>query len=124
MTVLKLVNNTSYEAEKNLCFVNASLQLLYSIPGVRHFFQKKEYRLNYTERLAVSDEISRIFKTEGRFRTSAAELRRLTGQYHRRVDLTNGSQQDLEEYTGLLLELVERELCTVGGSSSRFMATF
>ena len=70
MSALKLVNNTGYEAEKNLCFVNASIQLLHSIPDVKDFFKEKVYRLNYKERLPVCDEISRIFKTEGNFRTS------------------------------------------------------
>ena len=124
MTVLKLVNNTGYESEKNLCFVNASLQLLYSIPDVRDFFKDKEYRLNYKERLPLCDEICRIFRTEGKFRTSSAELRRLTGQYHRREDISDGTQQDMEEYTRLLLELIENELGLVGESSSRFMAKF
>ena len=82
MSVLKLVNDTGLIAEKNLCFVNASIQLLYSIPDVRDFFKKKEYRLDFPERLPVCDELSRIFKTEGMFVTSAAELRRLTGQFH------------------------------------------
>ena len=91
MSALKLVNNTGVEAEKNLCFVNATLQLLHSIPDVKVFFKQKEYRLNYIERLPVCDEISRIFRTEGKFRTSTAELRRLTGQYHRREDISNAT---------------------------------
>ena len=74
MAVLKLINNTGQRDEKNLCFVNTSLQLLYSISEVRDFFQEKVYRKNYKERLPISDEVSRIFKTEGQFRTSAAEL--------------------------------------------------
>ena len=110
--------------KKNLCFVNASLQLLYSIPDVRDFFNEKEYRLNYEERLPVCDEICRIFRTEGKFRASAAELRRLTGLYQSREDISNGTQQDMEEYTRLLLELIENELGLVGESSSRFMAKF
>ena len=87
MTVLKLINNSEFREEKNLCFVNTSLQLLYSIKDVRDFFKDKVYKTNLAERLPVSDEISRIFKTEGKCRTSAAELRRLIGQYHRREDI-------------------------------------
>ena len=99
MPVLKLVNNTGNREEKNLCFVNASIQLLYSIPEVREFFTKREYRISSGERLPYSDEISRIFRTGGEFTTSAAELRRLVGHHHRRIDLCNGSQQDMEEFT-------------------------
>ena len=62
--VLKLMNNTGYKDEKNLCFVNTSLQLLYSIPEVRDFFKGRKYRTEYKGRLPVSDEIYRIFKTE------------------------------------------------------------
>ena len=124
MTVLKLVNNTGLKAEKNLCFVNATLQLLYSIPDVRIFFKKKEYRQNHAEGLPVCDEISRIFKSDGKFRTSAAELRRLTGQYYRRVDICDGVQQDMEEFTRMLLDLIEHELSRVGYESSRIMKKY
>ena len=99
MTALKLVNNTGLKAEKNLCFVNSTLQLRYSILDWRDFFEQKEYIQNQAERLPVFDEISRIFKSEGKFRTSATELRRLTGQYYRRVDICDGVQQDMEEFT-------------------------
>ena len=125
MAVLKLINNTGQRDEKNLCFVNTSLQLLYSISEVRDFFQEKVYRKNYKERLPISDEVSRIFKTEGQFRTSAAELRRLVGHYHRRGDICNGNQQDMEEFTRLLLECLEKELqITLDEQSSRFMGKF
>ena len=79
--VLKLINNTGCKDEKNLCFVNTSLQLLYSIPEVRHFFKDRIYRTGYKGRLPVSDEIFRIFKAEGQSRTTASELRRLVGHF-------------------------------------------
>ena len=91
MTVLKLINNSEFREEKNLCFVNTSLQLLYSIKDVRDFFKDKVYKTDLAERLPVSDEISRIFKTEGKCSTSAAELRRLVGHFHGRLDVCDGS---------------------------------
>ena len=72
MAVLKLINNSGLREENNLCFVNTSLQLLYSIPEIRDFFKNKAYKTDLTARLPLSDEISRIFKTEGRYKTSAA----------------------------------------------------
>ena len=108
MTVLKLVNNTGNKEERNLCFVNASIQLLHSIPEVNEFFTQRVYRISSKEKLPISDEISRIFRTGGEFRTSAAELRRLVGHHHRRIDISDGSQQDMEEFTRLLLECLER----------------
>ena len=122
--VLKLMNNTGCKEEKNLCFVNISLQLLYSIPEVRHFFKDRIYRADYKGRLPVSDEIFRIFKTEGQFRTTASELRRLVGHIHGRLDICDGSQHDMEEFTRLLLECLEKELENVNTQSSRFMEKF
>ena len=124
MTVLKLINNSEFREEKNLCFVNTSLQLLYSIKDVRDFFKDKVYQTDLAERLPVSDEISRIFKTEGKCRTSAAELRRLIGQYHRREDICNGSQQDMQEFTTLLLDCIEQELKSVNEHKSKFINKF
>ena len=89
MAALKLVNNTGLKSEKNLCYVNTELQLLYSTPDVRSFFTSKTYRENFQGRLHVCDELSRLFRTKGQFQTSAAELRRLVGQFHRRDDILN-----------------------------------
>ena len=124
MAVLKLVNNSGFREEKNLCFVNTSLQLLYSIQEVRDFFKDKVYKTDLAKRLPVSDEISRIFKTEGKCRTSAAELRRIIGQYHRREDICNGSQQDMQEFTTLLLDCIKQELKTVNENNSKFLNKF
>ena len=120
MAALRLVNNTGLKSEKNLCYVNTELQLLYSTPDVRHFFASKAYRGNFLERLPVCDELSRIFRTEGRFQSSAAELRRLIGHFYNREDICNGEQQDLEEFHTLLLDVIENELESVGCENSRF----
>jgi ubiquitin C-terminal hydrolase len=124
MAALKLVNNTGLKSEKNLCFVNTELQLLYSIPDVKDFFASKKYRENYPEKLPICDELSRIFRTEGRFQTTAAELRRLIGKLYRREDICNGVQQDLEEFHTLLLGGIDVELARVGGVQSRFVNKF
>ena len=124
MAVLKLVNNTGLRSEKNLCYVNTELQLLYSTPDIRHFFVTKTYRGNYREQLLVCDEVSRIFRTEGRFASSSAELRRLVGQFYSREDIVNGVQQDLEEFHTLLLGVIEIELTRIGYGQSTFLNKF
>ena len=116
MAVLKLINNSEEQNEKNLCFVNASLQLLHSIEDFRDFFKSKAYRTDLSRKLPISDEVSRIFRMAEDFRTSAGEIRRLVGQYHRRVDICNGSQQDMEEFTRLLSDCLEKELESVDAS--------
>ena len=96
MTVLKLVNNTGLPSERNLCYVNTELQLLYSIYELKNFFSNGIYRENYKGRLPVCDELSRIFCTGGKITTTAAELRRLVGKHFNRNDIMMGEQQDLE----------------------------
>ena len=124
MAALKLINDTGLNSEKNLCYVNTELQLMYSTPDVRSFFGSKTYRENYQGRLLVCDELSRLFRTEGRFQTSTAEIRRLVGQFHRQEDILNDVHQDLEEFHTLLLSMIEVELSRVGGRQSRFADKF
>ena len=124
MSALKLVNNSNLKEDKNLCFVNTTLQLLYSLQEIREFFKEKQYRSNNLERHPLCDEISRIFLTEGLIRTSAAELRKLVGQYHGRVDFRNGTQQDMEESTRILLGMIENELSNGYLISTTFLKKF
>ena len=114
MSVLKLVNNTGLKSERNLCYVNTELQLLHSIIYIREFFTTEGYKENQHGRSPVCDELSRIFKTAGNIQTSAAELRRLVGSHVKRVDISNGSQQDIEEFHRLLFGIVEKELGSNG----------
>ena len=124
MAALKLVNNTGLRSERNLCYVNTELQLLFSIPDVKDFFASKKYRENYPEKLPICDELSRILKTQGQFQTTAAELRRLVGSLYNREDICDGEQQDLEEFHTLLLSGMENELVKVGAKQARFMSKF
>ena len=124
MTILKLVNNTGLRSERNLCYVNTELQLLFSIPDVKQYFISKKYRENYKVKLPICDEISRIFGTAGQIETSAAELRRLVGSLHDRRDLCDGIQQDLVEFHTLLLRGIETELERVGFQQLSFLMKF
>ena len=126
MTVLKLVNNSWDESTRNLCFVNTSLQLLYSLPEVRSFFVNKEYKINQHEsaNLKICNEVSRIFKTAGQFTTSAATLRLLVGCESQNVDICSGSQQDITFFLRHLIQQIEIELAELDGPQALFMNKF
>ena len=124
MAPLKLVNNTGLESEANLCFVNSTLQLLNSIAEFKQYFVDKEYRQGFPEKLPISDELSRILLTDGRFATSAAQLRLLVGTSSGKYYLCDGSQQDILEFHQTLLQELEKELTMVNPEASRFLSRF
>ena len=97
MAALKLVNNSGLETERNLCFVNVALQLLYSVPEIRSFFVNQVYKTNQDDSadLKICDELSRIFKSAGCHAASAAALRLLVGCATGNREICNGSQQDI-----------------------------
>ena len=109
---IKLVNNTGLASEKNLCFVNSALQLLYCIPRVRVFFKSKEFRLasECGREMKICDEIARLFNSEKNFNSSAAELRSLVSIASGRLYLHNGSQQDSLEFLITLLQEIDEEI--------------
>ena len=110
MFPLRLVNNTGYESEKNLCFVNTALQLLYSIAEFRNIFKNQVFNTNVNISFPICNELSRIFRTEGNFPTSAAELRRLVGLFSGVEEISDGAQKDISHFLRLLLQTLEIEL--------------
>ena len=90
---IKLINNTGLKSEKNLCFVNTALQLLYCIPRVRVLFKSKEYRLpsECGKKMKICDEIARLFNSEINCNLSTAELRHLVSIASERLYLHNSS---------------------------------
>jgi ubiquitin C-terminal hydrolase len=107
---LKLLNNIDNDT-RNLCFVNSAIQLLHSIPEVRNYFKHLEYSLEYN--MPVCMELKRIFKSEGGLVVSGAELRKLIGHSSGRLDMSDGSQQDIMEFQDLLLNVIETELIMI-----------
>jgi ubiquitin C-terminal hydrolase len=109
---MKLVNNTGLESERNLRFVNTSLQLLHRVPRMKQFFKMKEYRLSneHKRNMEICDEVARLFNTVKHFTLSAAELRRLVATKSGRHYLKDGSQQDTVEFLVTLLTEVENEI--------------
>ena len=126
MAALKLVNNSGLETERNLCFVNAALQLLYSVPEIRSFFVNQVYKTNQDESadLKICDELSRIFKSAGCHAASAATLRLLVGCATGNREICNGSQQDIIVFIQLLLQQLEVELSELDGPQSLFINNF
>ena len=126
MAGLKLVNNFRVESERNLCFVNSALQLLYSLPEVRNFFINQEYKINQDETadLRICNEVSRIFKTAGHCTTTAATLRLLVGCKSENVEMCSGSQQDITDFLRLLLQQIEIELSELDGPQTLFINKF
>ena len=109
---IHLVNNTGLASEKNLCFVNTALQLLYCIPRVRVMFKSKVYRLpsECGRKMKICDEIARLFNSEINCNLSTAELRHLVSIASERLYLHNGSQQDSLEFLITLLQEIEEEI--------------
>ena len=110
MIPLRLVNNTGYELDKNLCFVNTALQLLNSIQEFREFFKNQEYKNNVNGSFPICEELSNIFRTDGKCSTSAAEVRRLVGLFSGVEDISDGQQKDISHFLRLLLQTLEIEL--------------
>ena len=124
MSHLKLVNNTGQSSEANLCYVNSTLQLLNIIPEIKALFVSKEFRKTFPGRLPISDELSRILSTDGKFSTSAAQLRFLVGTSSGRNHFCDGSQQDLSEFLRALLLELEKELSLVSPDAMRILNRF
>ena len=125
MAALRLINNSSLESEKNLCFVNASLQLMYCLPEVKKFFINQEYKINQDESadLVICDEMSSIFKSGGNY-ASAACLRHLVGQRSGNLEISSGRQQDVTDFLRLLLQQIELELAELDGPQALFTNKF
>ena len=106
MPTLKLANSGGAPGpEQNICFINAVLNLLFSLPVFRNFFQKKLYaRKGQRQKLSVCEEVSAIFNCVGA-RTSAGALRAVMGSLSPRFEyIKNGQQQGAPEFLEDLLE--------------------
>ena len=72
----------------------------------------------------LCNEISRIFQTGGKFRTSAATLRILVGRLSGNEEISNGTQQDITDLVRLLLQQMEKELSNMDGAAGIFITKF
>ena len=93
MAMLPL-SNTNYGVEKNICFVNSSIQLLCSIPYIRDFFQLQLYSTSPLRSYKLCSEITKLFTR--REIKSTAFLRILLGSKEGLERFMDSSQQDAE----------------------------
>ena len=114
MPTLKLGNSGGIPGpEQNICFINAVLNLLFSVTAFRQFFQRKLYNRKgqrQRQKLSVCDEVAGIFNCVGAT-TSAGALRAVMGSLSPKFEyIKNGHQQGAPEFLEDLLETLEREL--------------
>ena len=76
MPPLLLSNNlTPMHEDKNLCFANAGLQVLFAIQEIRDFFQAVDPDA-FPSIWPISKELCRIFASDGKYEISASYFRR------------------------------------------------
>ena len=103
------LSNFGSPLESNICFVNAILQLLYSVAIFRNLVKRKGYKPQPTSVTPVLDEISRIYNYEGPV-TSAGPLRQLLGAKEGLGYLMRGEQEDASLFLSHLLEQILKEV--------------
>ena len=103
------LSNFGSPLESNICFINAVLQLLYSIAIFRNLVKKKGYKAQQNSVTPLLDEISRIYNYEGPV-TSAGPLRQLLGAKEGLGYLLRGEQEDASLFLSHLLEQILKEV--------------
>lgn len=108
MRVLKLFNRMVGGKCENLCYVNASLNLLNSCKDFSHFIQHKVYLEpgKLLQNFPVSEELSKIFTGA---ESSATILRSLVAAKSNKPHLASWDQQDITEFHRTLLDVLAGE---------------
>ena len=93
---------------ENLCYVNASLNLLNSCKDFSHFIQHKVYLEpgKLLQNFPVSEELSKIFTGA---ESSATILRSLVAAKSNKPHLASWDQQDITEFHRTLLDVLAGE---------------
>ena len=92
--------------KNNACFINTSLQVLFSIPDVRHYISAFS---GSSVLQPVTSELARMFREAGRSAT-ACRLRNQLAQATGDERFNIGSEEDSSEFLAVLLSVVEREV--------------
>ena len=103
------LSNFGSPLEKNICFINAVLQLLYSVSFIRNLVKKKAFKTNPDSLTPISDEISRIFNYQGDV-TTAGPLRKLLGTKKGLNYVMEGEQEDASMFLRHLLDQMFQEV--------------
>ena len=111
MAPLKLVNKIwGHKVDRNLGCINGILQMLKSIPEVETMFRTQSYQTGCEDDMPICDEISRLFRTEKKKETSAADLRMLIRVFTEETFTCFGVQQDIEIFFSVLHEVIRKEI--------------
>ena len=110
------VPNQAPTAETEICFVNASLQLMNSLPRCRRYFAEKKYRTQDSphQQFPICDDISAIFRTSTNISNGAGSLREKIASINGWGYLTVG-QQDMTLFFTILLDEIDKEIIRVTG---------
>ena len=113
---LRLSNKVIQNKIENLCFVNCVLQLLGAVEEFRTFFSSAlPLWTESQKKTPVACELSRIFSS--RRVISAWHLRSMVSIYDNKPYLSNGEQQDAEEFLRSLFNVLEKEFKLINSTS-------
>ena len=111
------LSNSGLGSERNVCFVNAALQLLAAIPNIRDYFLKRSFKNGLNRVFPLCSEIARIFDMAGsRMINSAGVLREMIGtmqgceRFSTRPGIGLGDQQDSKDFLHVLVNKLETEV--------------
>ena len=102
-------------AETEICFVNASLQIINSLPECRRYFVEKRYQTQDSQQqFPICDDISAIFKTSTNISNGAGSLREIISSINGYGYLKVG-QQDMTAFLTILLDEIDKETTRLTG---------
>ena len=101
-------------AETDICFVNASLQLMNSLPECRRYFVEKRYQTQDSQLFPISDQVSAIFRTPTNISNGAGSLREMIASINGWGYLKTG-QQDMTLFLSIMLDEIDKEITRVTG---------
>ena len=125
MVYLRLFNTTLKRhpivSERNVCFVNSSLQLINSVPDVRRYFVEDKFRTDESQQFPICDKISEIFRASTDTVSSAGKVRELVASSCLEYGYLNkGDHQDLTAFLLIMLDLIDKEMKDATGSFLNF----
>ena len=92
----------------NSCYINAALQLLFSIQEFKEFIRKRHFHVPYM-RQDICNELFYLFSNSQQL-NSACTLRALVANFTNNVYFNDSSMQDSEEFLTTLLQVIRQEV--------------
>ena len=107
--VPKFLNNRD-ESSKNLCYVNATLQLIFCNKDLKDYFEHLNLKKNDRKNMPICFEIAELIPNIGKLVQCAANIRSMVSISSKRPDLCDGSQQDVMEFHNILMTVIRKEM--------------